>query len=150
MSNSFETARQAGTNNAEAFNKISQGLLPGYLGMVFTQLKQDAVEAFLQIEPHHLNPNGFVHGGAMVSLADTIAGYGTVINLPDGSSGFTTIELKTNFLASAKSGKLFGRGTAVHLGRSTHVWDVRLWREGDEKTCAHFRCTQMLFGPKGA
>lgn len=130
------------------FNKRSQGLLPGHLGIEFTKLDAESAEAYLQIENHHLNPSGFLHGGTVVTLADTLAGYATVINLPKGSTGFTTIELKTNFLSSAKNGKLFGRAIPIHIGRTTQVWDARIWRESDEKTIAEFRCTQLILMPK--
>ena len=148
MSNRFEDARRSGTLDIETSNQIGQGLLPGFMGIEFTDLTPQRTEAFIEVQPHHLNPSGFLHGGTIISLADTIAGYASVLNLPKGASGFTTIELKTNFLASAKGGKIFGCGTPVHLGRNTQVWDVRIWREADNKTIAHFRCTQMVLWPK--
>ncbi|MCF6292426.1 MAG: PaaI family thioesterase [Robiginitomaculum sp.] len=141
-------SNQTGEELLASFNQMSQGLLPGHLGIEFTKLDADNVEAYLQIEKHHLNPSGFLHGGTVVTLADTLAGYATVLNLPNGSTGFTTIELKTNFLSSAKHGKLFGRATPIHIGRSTQVWDVRIWREKDEKTIAEFRCTQLILMPR--
>jgi uncharacterized protein (TIGR00369 family) len=148
MSNRFDEARTSSGERLAAFNEISKGLLPGHMGIEFTHLDPDHVEGFLEIQPHHLNPSGFLHGGTVVALADTLAGYGTVLHLPEGSTGFTTIELKTNFLASAKDGKLFARAEPLHIGSTTQVWDVRVWREVDQKTIAQFRCTQMIFLPK--
>ncbi len=149
MTDRFAKAASYGTTHVDGFNQISQGLLPGHLGVEFTHAEPDRIEAFLQIEQHHLNPSGFLHGGTVVSLADTLAGYATVINLPKGATGFTTIELKTNFLSTAANGKLYGRAKPVHIGRSTQVWDVNTWREADQKITAHFRCTQMVFFAKG-
>lgn len=150
MSNRFDDARYLGAEQLNGFNQISQDLLPGHMGIEFTSIEPGKIEAFLEIKQHHLNPSGFLHGGTVVSLADTLAGYATVIHLPDGATGFTTIELKTNFLGTAKSGKLFGSASPVHLGRSTQVWDVRIWRESDNKTTAEFRCTQMIFTPQAS
>jgi uncharacterized protein (TIGR00369 family) len=70
-------------------------------------------------------------------------------NLPEGAKGFTTIELKCNFLGSVSDGVIYCRGTAVHLGRTTQVWDARVYMEENDKTLALFRCTQMLLYPKG-
>jgi uncharacterized protein (TIGR00369 family) len=94
-------------------------------------------------------PNGYLHAGTVTALADTTAGYGTMANLPEGAYGFTTIELKVNFLGSVKVGDVYCRGTAVHLGRTTQVWDARVYTQENDKTLALFRCTQMLLYPKG-
>ena len=69
-------------------------------------------------------PNGYIHAGAIVTLADTCCGYGCMASLPDGAMGFTTIELKTNFLSSAREGTLQCVATARHLGKTTQIWDA--------------------------
>ena len=80
-----------------------------------------------------------------MTLADTAAGYGCFASLPDGATGFTTIELKSNFLGTARSGRLLCKATRVHSGRTTQVWDATVTHEG--KTIALFRCTQFLLYP---
>jgi uncharacterized protein (TIGR00369 family) len=92
-------------------------------------------------------PNGFLHAATVIALADTSCGYGCVATLPKGASGFTTIELKANFLGTAREGAIVCRATPVHLGRSTHVWDALVSREGGG-SIAQFRCTQMILWPK--
>jgi uncharacterized protein (TIGR00369 family) len=89
-------------------------------------------------------PNGYLHAASVVALADTSCGYGCVVNLPEGASGFTTIELKSNFLGTAREGAIACRATPVHLGRTTQVWDAVVQVEGAEKVIALFRCTQMV------
>ena len=69
-------------------------------------------------------------------------------SLPEGATGFTTIELKSNFLGTALEGAIFSEAEAVHLGRTTQLWDAQVKREGDGKTIALFRCTQMILWPK--
>jgi 1,4-dihydroxy-2-naphthoyl-CoA hydrolase len=91
-----------------------------------------------------LAPNGFLHAASVIALADTSAGYGCVATLPTGASGFTTIELKSNFLGTAREGAIACRATPVHLGRTTQVWDARVTVEGGDKVIALFRCTQMV------
>ncbi len=132
----------------EAANAVGKGLFPEHMGIVFTNVDPAHVEAEFEITPKHMAPNGFMHGGSVVALADSIAGFGSAINLPEGASGFTTIELKTNYLGSAREGVVKGIGTPVHLGKSTQVWDVEVKRASDDKIIALFRCTNMVLWPK--
>jgi uncharacterized protein (TIGR00369 family) len=80
----------------------------------------------------------------VVALADTSCGYGCVASLPEGARGFTTIELKSNFLGTARDGAIRCRATPAHLGRTTQVWDAVITTETDGKVIALFRCTQMV------
>ena len=79
-----------------------------------------------------------------VALADTTCGFGSLSHLPDGAGNFTTLELKSNFLSTAKEGAIHCEAVAVHLGRTTHVWDATVRREDTAKVIALFRCTQMI------
>ncbi|RIK47672.1 MAG: hypothetical protein DCC57_14030 [Chloroflexi bacterium] len=99
------------------------------------------------IRPHHLAANGYLHAGTVVTLADTACGFGCLASLPEGAHNFTTIELKSNFLRTATSGRLRATATLVHGGRRTQVWDATVV-DDDERTLALFRCTQMLLYPK--
>ena len=97
--------------------------------------------------PKMLAPNGFLHAATVIALADTSAGYGTIAHLPEGAEGFTTIELKTNFLGTLTKGVLLCAASAVHSGRTTQVWDAEVSSE-DGRRLAVFRCTQMVLWPK--
>ena len=88
-------------------------------------------------------PNGYLHAGTVVTLADTACGYGCILNLPEEATGFTTIELKTNFLGTAREGMLDAVATAQHRGRTTQVWDAVVTHRETGRTIALFRCTQM-------
>jgi 1,4-dihydroxy-2-naphthoyl-CoA hydrolase len=94
------------------------------------------------VRPDLLAPNGYLHAGAVVALADTACGYGCFASLPEGGAGFTTIELKTNFLGTAREGTLDCEALRVHGGRTTQVWDATVRSEA--KTIALFRCTQLI------
>jgi uncharacterized protein (TIGR00369 family) len=98
----------------------------------------------LAVRPDLLAPNGFLHAATVVALADTTCGYGTMATLPEDATGFTTIELKTNFVGTARDGIILCRGSAVHLGRSTQVWDATVSAEASGRAIAVFRCTQMI------
>jgi uncharacterized protein (TIGR00369 family) len=95
-------------------------------------------------------PNGFLHAASVIALADTACGYGCVSSLPPGATGFTTVELKSNFMGTARAGDTLGcRARLVHGGRSTQVWDAEVTDEAG-KTLALFRCTQMVLYPRSA
>ena len=132
----------------DQLNQRGVGHFPGYVGLVFTGVGEGRIDAEIEIKPHHIAPNGYLHAGVVVTLADTACGYGCFVNLPDGAIGFTTVELKSNFLGTARDGALTCRATAVHTGRTTHVWDAVVTRKGSDRPMAMFRCTQMILYPR--
>jgi 1,4-dihydroxy-2-naphthoyl-CoA hydrolase len=132
----------------EAFNARGIGKLPAHMGIVFTQGERSAVCAQLELKQFHMAPNGFLHAGSIVTLADTTCGYGCYANLPEGATGFTTIELKSNHLGTAREGTIVSRATPVHLGKTTQVWDAVVTHKESGRTIALFRCTQLVLYPK--
>src|SRR5262245_42661896 len=105
-------------------NRRGTGRLPGYLGVVFTAIAHGRAAAELTIRPEVMAPNGYLHAGTVVSLADTCAGYGCLASLPEGATGFTTLELKSNHLGTARDGVIECVATVAHQGRTTQVWDA--------------------------
>ena len=132
----------------EQLNEIGIGKLPGHLGIVITHADESEVRGELTINETHMAPNGFLHAGTVVTLADTCAGYGCIVNLPPGAAGFTTIELKSNHLGTAKEGTIVASAKPVHLGKTTQVWDTIVTHRDSGKTIALFRCTQMILYAK--
>jgi len=130
------------------FNKRGQGYLPGHLGINVTEVGDGRLRAELEIKPFLIAPNGYLHAGSVVTLADTASGYGCIANLPAGASGFTTVELKCNHIGTAREGIIDCVATAVHLGGATQVWDAVVTRRDTGKVIALFRCTQMILFPK--
>lgn len=132
----------------DQLNQRGAAYLPGHLGIVIDTVEAKQVRSHLAVARHLMAPNGFLHAGSVVTLADTSCGYGCVANLPEGASGFTTIELKSNHLGTAREGTVDCVATAVHLGRTTQVWDALVTHRESGKTIAMFRCTQMVLYPK--
>ncbi len=132
----------------EHFNRLSENHLPGHLGIVVTAIGEGCLQAHFEVQEHHLAPNGFMHAGSLVTLADTAAGYGCVAHLPEGASGFTTVELKSNHLGTVHSGFVDCTATLVHGGRMTQVWDAIVTSRETGKKLVVFRCTQMILYPK--
>ena len=132
----------------EHFARFGRDHLPGLIGFTITEVSEGVVKGELDIRKALLAPNGYLHAGTIVSFADTLAGYGCVAHLPANAQNFTTIELKTNFLNTAKEGTLYGEARAVHLGRTTHVWDAVVTHGEERRRLALFRCTQLILYPK--
>jgi uncharacterized protein (TIGR00369 family) len=132
----------------EQLNKRGIGFLPGHLGIVITSFGPGEMCAELAVTPQLMAPNGYLHAGTIVTLADTASGYGCVANLPEGAIGFTTIELKTNFLSTARDGVIECVAKAAHMGRTTQVWDAIVSHRDTGKTIAMFGCTQMVLYAK--
>jgi len=120
---------------------------PGLLGIEFEEPGDGVLRARLTIEEKHMAPNGYLHAGTVVGFADSACGYGCILNLPDGGIGFTTVELKTNFLRSAQTGTIACEARLVHAGKTTQLWDATV-TDPDGKTMALFRCTQLILRPR--
>jgi uncharacterized protein (TIGR00369 family) len=129
-------------------NSWSAGTLPGLLGIEIVAVEEGRLTSELPVRAHVMAPNGYLHAASVVALADTTCGYGTRAHLPAGASGFTTIELKTNFIGTARAGVITCEATLVHGGRTTQVWDATVVDQTSGRTIALFRCTQMVLYPR--
>lgn len=119
------------------------------LGIEWITGEHGLVRGRFDVKPHHMAPNGFLHAASVIALADSACGYGAMVSRPEGAISFTTIELKSNFLGTTRSGSVACEARLAHGGRTTQVWDAVVTGEADGKTIALFRCTQMLLYPKG-
>jgi uncharacterized protein (TIGR00369 family) len=131
-------------NTLACFNAFIQNHLPAHLGIVITDIGTQTLSAEFKVQQFLLSPNGYMHAGSVVSLADTAAGFACYANLPEHALGFTTLELKSNFLGTALEGTVEAVASAVHLGRTTQVWDAVATSKDSGKTIALFRCTQLI------
>jgi 1,4-dihydroxy-2-naphthoyl-CoA hydrolase len=127
----------------EELNQRGKHSLPGLVGFEVTGVEPGKLNARMAVRPELLAPNGFLHAASVIALADTACGYGTIFDLPEGINNFTTIELKANFIGTAREGILTCEATRVHGGRTTQVWDAVV-RNNAGKSIALFRCTQIL------
>ncbi len=133
---------------AEIMNQRGAGRLPGHLGIRITRLEPECVEAEFTVSEHLIATNGYLHAGGIVTLADTTCGYGCAANLPAGATGFTTVELKSNHLGTAREGTVVSVARPAHRGRSTQVWDAVVTHRETGRTLALFRCTQIILYAK--
>ena len=128
----------AAQSTRETFQERLAGTLPGWFGLELQRVEYGLVAARLPVTPEHLAPNGYLHAGTVVTLADSCCGMGCMASMPEDVAGFTTVELKANFLRTATGGGLGCRATLAHAGRTTQVWDAAVEREDDGKP-AHSR-----------
>ena len=132
----------------DELNERGIGTLPGLIGLEITRAEKGKLASRLELRNELLAPNGYLHAATVVALADTSCGYGTFVNLPEGAEGFTTIELKSNFLGTRRDGVIRCDATLAHGGRTTQVWDATVAEEESSKPIALFRCTQMILYPR--
>lgn len=133
---------------AEMLRQASVATLPGHMGLELIEIGEGSALMRCLVQPFHLAPNGYLHAGSVITLADTAAGFGCVGNLPEGATGFTTIELKTNFAGTLLEGSMLAEALMIHSGRTTQVWDVEVSAEDGGRKLAFFRATQMILYPK--
>jgi 1,4-dihydroxy-2-naphthoyl-CoA hydrolase len=132
----------------DKFLNRGEGRLPDLIGIRFTEIAENRVSAELDIRGELLAPNGYLHAATVIALADTACGYGCIAHLPPGAENFTTIELKSNFLGTARDGTIVCVATPAHLGRETQVWDALVTARASGRRIALFRCTQLILWPQ--
>ncbi|MEP6871575.1 MAG: PaaI family thioesterase [Anaerolineaceae bacterium] len=130
------------------WNDRSKGRLPGLLGVTLLEIEVGRALGEIALRPELWAPNGFLHAATVIGLADTLCGYGCVASLPEGATGFTTVETKSNHLGTATEGTISCSASLVHGGRTTQVWDATVNHNETGKTKALFRCTQMVLWPR--
>ena len=132
----------------EELNNRGNGMLPGLIGIEVLEATEGRLRSRVQLRKELLAPNGYLHAATIIALADTSCGYGTFVALPEGAEGFTTVELKSNFLGTKHEGALECEAKLAHGGGTTQVWDATVSDEESGKIIALFRCTQMILYPR--
>ncbi len=132
----------------EIANAAANGL-PDYLGVSIEDVGPGFARGRFEVRPHHLAPHGYLHAASVIALVDSACGFGCRASLPEGANSFTTIELKANYLGTARSGVVTCEALMAHGGRNTQVWDAKAVHFETGKVIALFRCTQMILYPKG-
>ena len=132
-------------SKVDELNSLSEGYFPGLIGVNVLEWETGRLLSALKVRRELIAPNEYLHAATVVGLADTTCGYGTRSNLPEGAVGFTTIELKCNFIGTALEGEILCEATLEHGGRMTQVWNAVIKAEESGRELALFRCTQMLF-----
>ncbi len=141
----LETTMQLSTATA---NQRAKGYFPELLGLRFTEIGRERIVCEMPVRTALLAPNGFLHAAAVIGIADTACGFGSIASLPDGAENFATLELKSNFFGTARDGSLRAVALLMHGGRSTQVWDADVTHVESDRRIAAFRCTQLILYPR--
>ncbi len=118
----------------ERLNELNQGSAAGYLGIEFTQIGEDYLEARMPVDARTRQPFGLLHGGASVLLAETLGSVAAYACIGEGKIA-VGLDINANHVRGVKEGYVYGRATPIHLGKSTHVWEIRITNENQQLVC---------------
>ena len=110
----------------ETLNEMSKGSMVEHLGIEFTEIGDDFLEATMPVDERTKQPMGVLHGGASVALAETLGSVGATLLIEMGKQHAVGLEINTNHIKSSRDGKVTGRATPIHIGKGTHVWNIEI------------------------
>ena len=131
---------------ASHLNERAQGSLIQWMDINIEKVGDGILVSSMKISSSHMAPNGFLHAGSIVTLADFSCGCATIAHLPKRAKSFATIELKCNFLGTAKNGSLICTAKNQHWGKTTQVWDASISKKNSDLIIGLFRCTEIILG----
>jgi len=136
------------TTSVERLNGANEGKLPGHLGLRIIEVEDGRVVGRFAVRPDLVAHTGYLLAGSLLSVADILCAYGVSTVWNEGSNGFTTVEVKCNFMGTLLEGEVECAAELLHGGRSTQIWDATLTNAATGKRLAVFRCTQMILYPR--
>ncbi|MEP1093511.1 MAG: hotdog fold thioesterase [Cyclobacteriaceae bacterium] len=116
----------------DVLNEMGKGCMVEYVGIEFTEIGPDYIEAEMPVDHRTQQPLGLLHGGASVVLAETLGSVGATLLLEMGKQYAVGLEINTNHIKAVKNGKVIGRATPIHVGKGTHVWSIESRNENNE------------------
>ncbi len=128
--------------DVEKLQEISNNTMMQHLGIEFTAVGDDFLEARMPVDGRTCQPFGLLHGGASVTLAETLGSMGSFHCIEEDKI-CVGLEINANHIRSARKGWVVGRSTPLHLGRTTHVWKIRIVDDHGNLTCES-RLTMMI------
>ena len=114
---------------------MCQGTLVDHLGIELTEVGPDYLAGKMPVDRRTKQPMGLLHGGASVALAETLGSLAANLHVDQRTQACVGLEINANHLRSVREGYVYGRATAVHIGRSTQVWEIRISTEAGELAC---------------
>jgi uncharacterized protein (TIGR00369 family) len=120
-------------------NQAASFELARAFGIKWVELTLERVTATMLVEPFHHQPFGYMHGGVSLVLAETVSGMGGFLNAPPGTAAFG-VEINANHLRPVQAGTMHAVSTPLLVGRTSQVWEVKIWDEQERLVCAS-RCT---------
>ncbi len=121
--------------NLEVIRGFHQNTLVQTLGIEITEIGPDFLRGTMPVTPTVQQPMGILHGGASVTLAETLGSVGAALILDVSKSYPVGLEINANHIKSVSSGMVTGTARPLHLGRKTHVWDITMCNDKNQITC---------------
>ncbi len=128
--------------DVEELQKTSSETMVQHVGIEFTAVGDDFIEARMPVDDRTKQPFGLLHGGASVTLAETLGSIGAY-HCIEADKVCVGLEINANHIRAARKGWVLGRATPLHIGRTTHVWEIRLSDDEGNVTCIS-RLTMMI------
>jgi len=131
----------------EGLNEMSKGCMVEHVGIKFTRIGEDYLEATMPVDHRTKQPLGLLHGGASVVLAETLGSVAATLVIDIKEQYAVGLEINTNHIKSAKKGNVTGKVTPIHIGKGTHVWAIEIKNE-DDQLVAVSRITMAILNQK--
>ncbi|MEQ8361094.1 MAG: hotdog fold thioesterase [Cytophagales bacterium] len=119
----------------EELNKINKGNMGEHLDIVYTDIGDDYLEGKMPVDNRTKQPFGLLHGGASVVLAETLGSLASQLSVDDKKQFCVGIEINANHIKGVRSGYVTGKATSIHIGKKTHVWEIKIKDEQDDLVC---------------
>ncbi|MDR7131041.1 1,4-dihydroxy-2-naphthoyl-CoA hydrolase [Algoriphagus sp. 4150] len=119
----------------DQINQMGKNNMPGFLGIVFTEIGDDHLTATMPVDERTKQPMGLLHGGANVVLAETLGSVAASLTIDMTRQACVGLEINANHLKGVKSGLVTGTTTPIHLGKSTQVWEIKIKNEEGQLCC---------------
>ena len=119
----------------EAIQKTGQGTLAEALGIEITHVGENSITATMPVDHRTIQPMGLLHGGASVALAETVGSISANGTIDHEKQYCVGLEINANHIRGVRSGLVKGTSTALHIGRTTQVWEIKITDEADRLVC---------------
>jgi 1,4-dihydroxy-2-naphthoyl-CoA hydrolase len=119
----------------ELLNSFNEGTMAGHLALEFVEVGDDFITARLPVDARTQQPFGLLHGGASATLAETLGSIGGAFCVDIEKKYVVGLEINCNHVRSAREGFVYGTARPIHLGGSTHIWDIRIVDENKKLIC---------------
>jgi len=129
----------------DELNSMSKGTIAEHIGIVFTEIGADYLVAKMPVDHRTMQPMKLLHGGASVVLAETLGSVASYLTVEDPTKQKVVgLEINANHVKAVHNGEVYGKVTPIHIGRSTHIWDIRLTTPEGKLVCISRLTTAVL------
>ena len=133
----------------QSLNEWHQNTMQQHIGILFTEIGDDYIKATMPVDNRTKQPMGLLHGGASVALAESLGSVASVLCVDPEKQTVVGLEINANHIKTAKEGFVTGIAKPIHLGRSTQVWEIRIYNEAEQLVCIS-RITNAILEHKKA